>query len=61
MSRTTINALYIAFLVIMTLVLPALLLWGTSFSMEGIIAAMLSFGVMATYVAYNLILGARNS
>ncbi len=61
MSRTTINVLYIAFLVIMTLVLPALLLWGTSFSIEGIIAAVLSFGVMATYVAYNLILGARNS
>lgn len=61
MSRTTINFLYIAFLVIMTFTLPALLLLGTDFSTEGIIAAVLSFGTMATYVAYNLILGARNS
>ncbi|MEW9671932.1 hypothetical protein [Ammoniphilus sp. 3BR4] len=61
MTRSTANILYIAFLVLMTLVLPALLLWGTSASIEGIIAAVLSFGTMAAYVVYTLILGNRNS
>ncbi|RXT05744.1 hypothetical protein [Ammoniphilus sp. CFH 90114] len=61
MSRTTINILYIAFLVVMTLILPLLLLWGTGGSLEGIIAAVLSFGTMASYLVYTLILGARNS
>lgn len=61
MSRTAINVVYIAFLVIMTLLLPALLLMGTGGSLEGMIAAILSFAVMASYVIYTLLLGARNS
>lgn len=61
MTRNTVNILYIAFLVLMTLVLPALLLWGTRASIEGIIGAILSFGIMAAYVVYTLILGTRNS
>ncbi|HJV46520.1 MAG TPA: hypothetical protein VJ824_12445 [Bacillota bacterium] len=61
MSRTAINVLYIAFLVIVTLLLPALLLVGTGWSMSGMVAAILSFLVMASYVAYTIKLGARNS
>jgi hypothetical protein len=61
LSRTAINVVYIAFLVIMTLLLPALLLMGTGGSLEGMIAAILSFAVMASYVIYTLLLGARNS
>lgn len=61
MTRTTGNLLYIAFLAIMTFLIPALLWIGTNGSWEGMIAAILSFVVMASYVIYTIMLGARNS
>lgn len=61
MSRTTINFLYMAFLVILTFLIPALLWIGTDGSWEGMVAAILSFAVMAGYVIYTVMLGARNS
>ncbi len=61
MSRTTLNFLYMAFIVIMTFLIPALLWIGTNGSWEGMLASILSFGVMASYVVYTILLGARNS
>ncbi|MBP1933850.1 hypothetical protein [Ammoniphilus resinae] len=61
MSRTTTNIIYIAFLVVVTFAIPILLLVGTGGSIEGMIGAVLSFIAMASYVAYTMLLGARNS
>lgn len=61
MERTTTNVVYIAFLIAMTFIIPGLLLFGTGWAVEGIFAAVLSFGVMASYVVYTVLLGARNS
>ena len=60
MSRTTINALYIGFTVLMTVLIPILLFVGTNGSMEGTLAAVLSFAIMASYIIYTLLLGSRN-
>lgn len=62
--RTAINTLYIAFLVLVTIGFPLLLLLATAGTWEagyGTAAAVLSFIILGSYVIYTLLLGRKNS
>ncbi len=67
MSRTEqirTNVIYTVFLVVITIGIPLLLVIGTlgsPYFMEGLFAAIISFILLASYVAYTILLGRRNS
>lgn len=58
------NTIYIFFLIAVSVGMPLLLIFGTlgtEKSVAGMIAAALSFMVLASYVLYTILLGFRNS
>jgi hypothetical protein len=59
MTRSAISALYAVFLILLTVGIPLLLFFGTD-EPTGILAAVLSFGVLLSYTLYSNLLNRRS-
>jgi hypothetical protein len=60
MTRSTISALYNILIIAVTIGIPLMLYYGSSDPMAGLIAAILSFGVLISYALYADLLNRRN-
>lgn len=60
MARSTIYTLYMAAIILLTIGVPLTLYYGSSDKTVGFLAAVLSFGVLASYVIYANLLNRRN-
>lgn len=58
MTRTAISAVYKVFIIAVTVGIPLLLYFGSG-GMAGLLAAILSFGVLASYALYADMLNRR--
>ncbi|BAU26887.1 hypothetical protein DFP93_12735 [Aneurinibacillus soli] len=59
MTRTAISAVYKLLIIVVTVGIPLLLYFGSG-STAGLLAAVLSFGVLASYALYADLLNRRN-
>ncbi|MFT9848958.1 hypothetical protein [Aneurinibacillus sp. REN35] len=60
MARSTIYTLYMIAVIALTIGVPLMLYYGSNDKLAGMLAAVLSFGVLASYVLYGNLLNRRN-
>ncbi|WP_027414741.1 hypothetical protein [Aneurinibacillus terranovensis] len=60
MTRSAISALYTIFLVAVTIGIPLLIFFGTDEPVAGLLAAVLSFIVLLSYMLYANLLNRRS-
>jgi hypothetical protein len=60
MARDTIYTLYMVVIIAITIGIPLMLYYGSDDSLSGLLAAVLSFVVLASYVLYTGLLNRRN-
>ncbi|MED0675124.1 hypothetical protein ABEV55_13395 [Aneurinibacillus thermoaerophilus] len=60
MTRTAIYTVYMLLLIAVTIGIPFMLYYGSNDPIAGFIAAILSFGVLASYAIYGHLLNRRN-
>lgn len=60
MARSAIYTLYMLVVIALTVGIPLTLYYGSNNPMAGLLAAILSFGILASYALYANLLNRRN-